>query len=169
MDTLTLHGLSWGLGLLSGLALAGTLSAVSAQLVVNATPSLPRGLYWRVPATALTVGDVVEVTAPDPWLGRVSQLPEALRQGLLLKQVAATAGQQVCWTPEAMTVPTRVARWPLWPGLAPAATRCQVLGPDDLALVGTHPRSFDSRYGSLVDRRRVRYRVVPVLTWGGRA
>lgn len=161
----------WGGGLLMGLALAGALSAVSAQLVVNVTPSLPRGLYWRRPVGALAVGDVVEVTAPDRWMALRSPLPETLRHRPLLKHVAALAGSTVCWTPEAMTVPldARPQRWPILASQAPTTTTCQVLGPDDLALVGTHPRSLDSRVGGLVHRRRVLYRVLPVLTWGGGA
>lgn len=158
-----------GLGVLLGVALAGPLSAVSAQLVINATPSLPRGLYWRLPVGGLAVGDVVEVTAPDRWLALMRGLPERFRHAPVLKHVAATAGSTVCWTPEAMTLGTEdpTPRWPMLPGLAPTTTTCQVVGPEELALVGTHPRSLDSRYGGLVDRRRVRFRVIPVLTWGG--
>ena len=32
-------------------------------------------------------------------------------------------------------------------------------------MVGTHPRSFDSRYIGEVDRALVRFRVLPLWTW----
>lgn len=142
--------------------LVGNLS----QVVVYApSASLAAGWYLRVflPQQPLAVGDVVVLTIPG---GTIEGEDAPLR---LLKQVGAVGGDQVCWDDAAMSVCNGQGRavYPYAPGMdrGPHVNECVVVAAHALALVGTHPRSYDSRYFGLVARRRVEFRVRPLWTW----
>lgn len=136
-----------GLCLCLGAALRGSRPAV----VFNASPSLPRGLYWVRPATALSPGDIVAVELPAPWrrlAARRGYLPDGLP---LIKRVAATAGARVCAAAGRLHIdgqnrplPQRAAdgsgrRLPAWSG-------CRRLRRGEIFLLAEHPASFDGRY-----------------------
>ena len=42
---------------------------------------------------------------------------------------------------------------------------CHTIPAGELLLVGTHPRSFDSRYIGVVDGQLLQFRVHPLWTW----
>jgi len=136
-----------------------------AHVILNGTPSLPMGLYWRLarPA-ALEPGMLVELSPPDAVIPFMEQLPVGAH---LLKQIAGGPGDMVCWRTEEMAVngfPVAQRRSPR--PLAVVVVGCRTLAEDDLVVIGQHPQSLDSRDIGPIDRRRVLYRVVPVWTWG---
>jgi len=138
------------------------------HLSFNVTPSLPRGLYWRLARPAVLVsGMLLELSPPDAVLAFMETFPVDTH---LLKQVAGVAGDTVCWRADTMgvnhqLVVLRLATHPLSPGLE----GCRTLTPNELVVLGQHPQSVDSRDIGPIDRRRVLYRLVPVWTWGGAA
>lgn len=136
-------------------------------MLVNESPSLPEGVYLRRPAAPLLRGAVV--AAPQPavaraYLGRLGMPADVL----LLKRVAAVAGDRVCAEPGAIAVAGRRApvrdvdrlglKLPRWGG-------CRTLGPDELFLLGDTSSSFDSRYFGPVRRTTVSGPYEEVLTW----
>src|SRR5262249_32323414 len=136
-------------------------------LVYAPSASLPKGWYVRaLPGRALQVGDLVVLEVPAAM---ASALPLHVPHTRLLKQVAALGGDIVCWETQAMAVRTAqgTVRYPFHPegpaGRPPDG--CTVLDAETLVMVGTHPRSFDSRYVGAVPVCLVRFRVVPLWTW----
>jgi type IV secretory pathway protease TraF len=159
--------LKWG-GLVLALTLGWTTPWwLSRVLVYAPSASLPKGWYMRAfPARAVQVGDLVVLDVPGAMAAYV---PMDVPHARLLKQVAALGGDMVCWSHDAMAVRTvhGAVRYPFHP--ASRAVRhpegCTALDADSLVMVGTHPRSFDSRYVGQVPVSLVRFRVVPLWTW----
>ena len=138
-----------------------------AVLVYAPSASLPKGWYVRAfPARAVAVGDLVVLAVPGSMAAYV---PLDIPHSRLLKQVAALGGDTVCWEREAMVSTTRqgIVRHPFHADLPPTAhpEGCHRLASDDLVIVGTHPRSFDSRYTGPVALHLIQFRVIPLWTW----
>jgi conjugative transfer signal peptidase TraF len=127
-------------------------------LVWNASPSVPIGLY-RVTTRPPLTGALAVIRLPDP----LRILPETrgyLRKGaLLIKPVAAGAGDTVCRHGSLVTINGRIAAHartldavgrtlPAWSG-------CFRLGSDDIFVLSADPDSFDSRYIGPIDRAHV--------------
>lgn len=134
-----------GVALLSGLAVGSRIA--SPPWLVNETSSVPRGLYLRTSAPPAP-GRIVTVRPPAP--ARTYAAGLGVRPGaMLLKRVAAGAGETVCRDGERMTWPLGSARarshdrqgrtLPAWRG-------CRRLDRDEVLVVGDSPASFDSRY-----------------------
>jgi conjugative transfer signal peptidase TraF len=149
-----------GLGLLSLLPQAPA-------LIWNFSKSVPVGLY-RIERTASAKGDIV-VLAPS---GRVRSALTAYgilpADWLLLKPIAALAGDKVCRSAGAVTVngePAATARTiardgqslPTWGG-------CYVLQNSEVFVLAPHPASFDSRYLGPIDARQIVGVARPLLT-----
>ena len=145
-------GRSWRARLARGAAVlalgalwyAPTLAGLPPLALYNTSESVPPGLYLyagRASAAAPpSRGDLVAVRDPPhfdlPWL---------------LKRVAGLPGQRYCWEEDAGTHlldgapmpppdPDLVGLGvPVWKG-------CETLGPDEVALYGRTPDSYDSRY-----------------------
>jgi len=129
------------------LALPATAS--SAQLVWNMTASAPAGLY-RIERSNWTVGDRV-VVLPSSDLAEDLEKRGILERGkLLIKRLAAAAGQTVCRREDIVTLNGRgVARaktegsdsLPLrsWQG-------CVTLSDQQIFLLGDGADSYDGRY-----------------------
>ena len=161
----TLKGL---LRIAGGIFLMYGLCATLPQFVVYApSASLPKGWYLRdFAARDIAIGDLVVVAMPEGiWTTATikGQLPR------LLKQVAGIPGNRVCWEADGMTIVTArgTAVYPYHAekrGLRRALT-CLTVPMAHLILIGTHPRSFDSRYIGVVDGHRLQFRVRPLWTW----
>jgi type IV secretory pathway protease TraF len=139
------------------------------HLLINLSPSLPEGIYWRLGwVRPLQVGDLVILTPPDAALPYLEGWPQGLP---LLKEVAGSAGHLVCWDVEYMRVERRggvgqtYARLVEQP-LPSGGTSCELIGPREVVVVGQHARSIDSRTFGLVDTRRLVSTVVPLWRWG---
>ncbi|SJM45924.1 Type IV secretory pathway, protease TraF [Brevundimonas diminuta 3F5N] len=137
-----------------------------APVLLNESPSLPRGLYLRSGAT-VERGAVVAIAQPAEarlYLTRLG-MPSDL---LLLKRVAAVGGDPVCAGLGTVRTPGRQ----VWAfdrdrqGAAlPAWRECRVMASDELFLLGDTPESFDSRYFGPVQRGEAEGVYREVLTW----
>lgn len=144
----------------TALPVLGILHAVAggpSPLLINESPSVPRGIYVRT-THEVAVGRLVVLTPPAQakvYLGRLGAPPGAQ----LLKRVAATGGEPACarkgrlvWPRGAVaTLPRdRAGRdLPRWRG-------CRRLAADELLVVGDTAASFDSRYFGPIRRADVR-------------
>lgn len=153
---------------LAGAALLALAAAAPGPrpLLLNESPSLPRGLYALAPGP-VAVGSVVAVVPPAgarPYLAGLGAPADAR----LLKRVAGAGGDLACAAGGAVVVRGRRApvltadrrgrRLPAWRG-------CRRLGPDELFLLGDTPASFDSRYFGPVRRKAAHGPYREVLTW----
>lgn len=153
------------------IATALTLGILSHTLappvLINESPSLPRGLYWRDWGAAPGIGSVVAVPQPGSGRAYLSRLgmPDEL---LLIKRVAAAGPDRVCLANGSLQLPSRRVpvlatdrrgeALPVWSG-------CRQLADSELFLLGDTASSFDSRYFGPVDRASIAgvYREGP--TW----
>jgi conjugative transfer signal peptidase TraF len=149
----------------------GCIAAAAAQTqalaLVNESPSLPKGLYIRLPGVEPARGKTV--AAPQPEIGRAYLAGMgAPAEIVLIKRVGAAGGDLVCvrgdrvWTPGGVHDLRRRDRrgvaLPSWSG-------CRRLTRDELFLLGDTAESFDSRYFGPVSRSAVLGVYREVLTW----
>lgn len=139
------------------------------RLVWNHTASIPLGLYWISDDTP-SRGDVVVVTPPPPVAHALQDAGVLRASHLLLKPLAAEAGDEVCRTGTRVTINGRLvasARTTARDGRAlPAWSGCQVLGATDIFLIANHPGSFDSRYFGPLGADQIRGVAHPLLLIG---
>ncbi|PIB92600.1 S26 family signal peptidase [Caulobacter sp. FWC2] len=151
------------------LVLAPLVMRPGPRLVYNATSSAPVGFYWhgtRPPR----VGDLALVRPPPPlarWMASRHYLPLNVP---LIKRIAAVEGQAVCIqsgvvTIDGVDVGIALRRDLLGRRLTPSVL-CRRLGPDEIFLLNSAPRSLDGRYFGPLSRRCVLGRVTPLWTWG---
>lgn len=138
-----------------------------ALALVNESPSLPTGVYIRVPGAVPERAAIVAV--PQPASGRAYLAGLGMPSDvLLIKRVAATGGQVVCRHGGSLSTPGRTVevkdrdrrgvRLPVWHG-------CRRLAADELFLLGDTASSFDSRYFGPVRRDQVQGVFAEGLTW----
>lgn len=134
-----------------GLALIAAqagLSTAPRLVLINETPSLPRGLYLRTFGAAPRVGSVVALRQPDaarPYLAGLGMPGEVL----LIKRVAAAAGDPVCAGGSRLQAGQRAVEvagrdrqgvsLPAWRG-------CRLLQDGEVFVLGDTANSFDGRY-----------------------
>ena len=139
-------------------------------LLWNASPSVPIGLY-RLTSGAPLAEALAVIRLPEPFR-ILAETRGYLRKGaLLIKPVAAAAGDTVCRHGSLVTINGRiVARasavdaggrpLPAWAG-------CFRLAADQIFVLSADPDSFDSRYIGPIDRAHVVGFALPV--WVRRA
>jgi conjugative transfer signal peptidase TraF len=163
-------GLPLGLGATAAIVVALSAAAKAAWLdvvLVNETPSLPTGLYLRVPDRRPSRGAIVAIAQPQSARAYLAtlQMPPDVK---LLKRVATTPGDEVCrqgdhvrWPGgdvRAFTRDRRGVALPAWRG-------CVLLARDQLLVLGDTATSFDSRYFGPVRRASVAGVYVEALRW----
>jgi conjugative transfer signal peptidase TraF len=134
-------------------------------LVWNASPSVPVGLY-RLASRAPLMGELAVIRLPEP-LRILAETRGYLRRGaLLIKPVAAGAGDTVCRHGPLVTINGRIVAHartldaggrplPAWAG-------CFRLAADQIFVLSADPDSFDSRYMGPIDRAHVFGLALPV-------
>ena len=137
--------------------------------VWNYTPSVPVGLY-RVSSSVWSRGDYVAIK-PSPMLADTLAKAGALERGrLLLKRIAASAGDVVCRDDLSVSIngtAVALARAEDATGAAlPAWSGCQVLSPRDVFLLGDHAASFDARYFGPTAAADIVGSIQPVVIFG---
>ena len=123
------------LGVSVGAVVMQAAGALGSHIVMNVTPSLPPGFYWRQQTLPpLRPGMLVLLTPPDAMVPSLGMLRA------VLKTVAGLPGDAVCWTPDTMVVngTTRYLRQTLHASLG-ALEGCVTLTHDEVVVVGTHP------------------------------
>lgn len=149
------------------LVLGGVASRRPAPVLINESPSLPKGVYVRTAASGIPRGAVVALRQPvsvRPYLARLGMPPEVR----LIKRVAATGGDAVCSDGRWLIAPRRTVR--IRPrdaaGAAlPAWSGCRRLAADERLLLGDTPTSLDSRYFGPVTTARIEGVYREILTW----
>ncbi len=151
---------------LAGIALAlASFGAARPMIIWNFTASAPVGLYY-VQDRPWKRGDWVAVR-PSPDVADMLAQFGALEQGrLLVKRVAAAAGDQVCRNGVDVVVngaPVARARNATTSGvLLPAWEGCRILSAGEAFLLGEAEGSFDGRYFGVTAAREI---VAPVDQW----
>ena len=148
-------------------ALALVARQTPALALVNESPSLPRGVYARVPAGNIVRGSTVAVPVPARARAYLASLGMPAEVALI-KRVAGVGGDRICAhggrlvTPTAvMTIHQRDRRGVV----LPQWSECRRLAADEVFLVGETDASFDSRYFGAVRTREVIGVYREVLTW----
>lgn len=115
------------------------------RLVWNFTPSIPTGLYiiedrdWR--------RDDRVALKPSGHLLELLRASGVLKDGrLLMKRVAADAGDEVCRKGQEVTINGVAAALARQDQLLPSWSGCHVLEIGDVFLLGDADNSFDGRY-----------------------
>jgi conjugative transfer signal peptidase TraF len=148
------------------LAGAITLTRPEPRLVWNVTASVPIGLYWARPGTAIRRGDLALVPVPDTVRSLAAArgyIPTGIS---LIKPVAAVAGDVVCavgttisinghLVAERQTSDSHGRVLPWWQGCGP-------LRSSEFLVLAPSRDSFDSRYFGPVNGQDVIARLVPL-------
>lgn len=165
--TLTRRGWAALAGLSVLAALPATLDRLPPVALVNESASLPRGLYLR--RVGATPGPGMVAAAVQPETARAYLAAWAVPDDMLLiKRVAAAAGDRVCRHGDLVTGPfgTVTAATRDRSGAAlPAWSGCRILAEEEVFLLGDTTRSFDSRYYGPVRRAALRGAYRRVATW----
>ena len=137
-----------------------------ALVLINESPSLPRGLYLRTgpPIERGAVVAIAQPAAARAYLMRLGMPGDVL----LLKRVAAVEGDRVCAWPGTVRMPGREVRRldrDRQGKALPAWRECRLMARDELFLLGDTPGSFDSRYFGAVRRAEAKGVYQEVLTW----
>jgi conjugative transfer signal peptidase TraF len=145
-------------------------ASLTGHLLINYTPSVPRGIYWMSPGEIPVRGDLVAIPIPDNIRELVVErryLPPTIK--LLLKPVAAVAGDNVCVRDQTLAINGKVV------GHIAATDRlgrpmlvrqfCDTLMTGQLFLATQHDNSFDSRNFGPVALDSVRGTLTPVVTF----
>jgi conjugative transfer signal peptidase TraF len=151
-------------------ALGGVcLAPLASHLIVNLTPSLPRGLYWLSPHASCQrthVGDLVAFSVPPCVRELVAERGYLPPGALLVKPVAAEAEDEVCTEHGVLEIKGSAfgaiatedsAGRPL-----PHASLCGPLAPRTVFVAAEHPKSFDSRIFGPIALSEIKGRVTPL-------
>jgi conjugative transfer signal peptidase TraF len=143
-------------------------SLVHRRFILNLTNSLPLGLYLRRAHSSYPRGALIAFPVPAQVASLVNERHYLPPHGVLLKRVAAIAGDEACLREGSLTVNGRELGASLREDLTgrplPQASFCGVLQNGTLLVVGDSARSFDSRHFGLVDEQTVLGAVQ--LIWG---
>ena len=140
------------------------------ELQYNASDSIPKGWYLRVPAHDLQIGDLVFVRLPSEP-AKLAETRRYLPSTVpLLKHVAATGGHDACVHEGRVAVDGRAIGFTLTRDEAGRSLHawngCRPLERDEVFLFSyDNPTSFDSRYFGPVDVARIIGEAIPLWTW----
>jgi conjugative transfer signal peptidase TraF len=150
-------------------SLLGLKLTLTGHLLMNITPSIPRGLYWISAGTSPRRGDLVAFPIPEGVRELIYErhyLPRSVK--LLAKPVAALAGDHVCMRDGQLVINGAVAGVVLpddRQGLpVPHPVLCRQLADGELFAATAHANSFDSRNFGLIRVSEVRGTLTPLLT-----
>lgn len=149
------------------------LIGVPPRLVWNASASVPIGFYTVSPPRPLHVGDIAVVLPPDPLAAMLAARHSLPRGVLLIKPVAALAGQTVCRHGLTIRIDGRAVGaalprdrlgrpLPVWQGC------CLLNGREVFLMNPAVPDSFDGRYFGVLLRAAVIGRATPLWLAKGR-
>lgn len=168
--TLQLYSISAAI-IVAAFSTGKTIAASGHQLVVNDSPSMPRGLYWiRLDASPTQRGEVVLFRPPAPFSALIvarGWLPNGMP---LLKSVGGLEGNLYCAIDHRFVVSGE----DIGPIFArdgqgnplPRIGGCHSVGKDEfLPVSNTIDRSFDGRYMGAVPLANVIGTGFPLLTF----
>jgi len=156
-------------------SLAPVIGRFSPPLLLQLTPSEPRGVYWlRALPESLTPGMLVTLRVPSHvatlvfdhgWLPRSWHGADTV----LVKPVAAVAGDEFCVGEHGVWI-NGTWQGPVYRELGgvvlPVLRGCWTVQPDQVLLLSTRiPNSLDGRYMGVVHRDALLRQAVPLWTW----
>ena len=158
------------LSLVALCVLTTTLTCITAShLVWNRTASLPLGLYFRRTSDRVREGDLVALAVPARVRALVRERGYLPDTSLLIKPVAAVAGDEVCARWGVLFINGepfgRILTHDSLGRSLPAFRGCGVLPDGWVFLASHHPRSFDSRSFGPVDIHALQGTVTPLWTY----
>jgi type IV secretory pathway protease TraF len=160
-------------GLVALAALADVGPGRRRELQWNRTPSLPLGLYGcqRIDDSTVLTPETLVAFDPPQWIvEELHRVAPKVHVHTMLKKLVAVEHDTVCLQGNDVTVHgVVIAHRPLletYPLTTP--TGCVTVGHDQLLLMGTNARSYDSRYFGLAERTWVRATCMPLWTWEAR-
>jgi conjugative transfer signal peptidase TraF len=158
------------LRLLAVSALTTALSCiVASHLIWNRTASLPRGLYLRSSETRAHEGRLVALRVPPRVRLLVHERRYLPAGSLLIKPVAAVAGDVVCARRGILTINGepygRILTRDSQGRELPVYDGCGSLPEGQVFLASHHPASFDSRSFGPVDINALQGTVTPLWTY----
>lgn len=143
---------------------------LSGHLLINFTPSIPRGVYWISAGVRPQRGALVTFPIPDSVREFVydrEYVPRTIR--LLAKPVAAIGGDHVCVRDHQLVVNGHVVGNVLSVDHdgkpMPQYTGCGLLRPGELFVATPHDNSFDSRYFGPLELSVVRGTLSALITF----
>src|SRR5262249_42539061 len=136
----------------------------------NVGVSLPVVVLLCEPVSgSFPVGTFVQLTPPARVVTELARIAPGMVSPLpWIKQVRAVEGMHVCWEGGAVLVQGGVvATLPLLTAypIVPRAG-CLTLAPDEVFVLGSHPRSYDGRYFGPLHRAELTAICTPLLPWG---
>lgn len=143
--------------------------ALASHLLINVTRSMPLGVYWMQRAgSSFARQDLVAFAVPPAVRDLVRERHYLLGGALLLKPVAAVAGDVVCIEGDALALngkPSAHLRSTDSDGRPlPRDARCGLLPSGFVYVLASDPRSFDSRVFGPVDIHAL-HPVAPLWTF----
>lgn len=154
------------------LAYATTLFFSPSIIYFNTTPSIPIGLYLRIPATTVRKGDIVSYIPPQEVVNEIIRLNgEEPKQTYFLKYVGALEGDS--YTIDQNTKSFIVngeyigsVRDKNGKDLPmPNLNGTHIVAKDEFLPIAPNPASFDGRYTGTVPIHLIISRAIPLLTF----
>ena len=139
-------------------------------IIINYTASLPKGLYRLHPLPPdIERNMLIALAVPEHVQSMVYGRGWLLKGSLLLKPVAAVAGDRFRITDEGLSINKRYVG-PVYSydtqGLPlPVLRTSYILKEGQVFLASPYPRSFDSRYFGPVDKKDIIAEVTPLFTF----
>ena len=151
-----------GMGIGLALLIASASRDAPVRVVWNASPSVAIGLYGIVHRPP-DDGELGLVRLPDNLAEVADRRGYLPRSALLLKPVAAIAGDRVCRFGADVFVRSHVvARAVTEDEFLPAWRGCRTLKDGELFLLAEHPASFDSRYFGTLHAKHIVGTAIPL-------
>lgn len=172
MSSRTWRPAVWATAIAALLACTAVMVAMAAEtapplVMVNETPSLPRGVYLRSSQAGVARGAIVAIAQPAAARSYLASL-EVPPDMWILKRVAGKGGDRACAMGGTLAIAGRRAPVFLRDQRGrplPRWEACRALAPGELFLLGDTPTSFDSRYFGPVRAEAVAGIYREVLTW----
>lgn len=151
-------------------AFAALKVALTGHLLINVTPSIPRGVYWISPGEVPTRGQLVALPIPSRVRDLIYErqyLPRSIE--LLAKPVAAVGGDHVCIRERRLFINGSDVAAVLGSDrqgrIIPVAPICGALPASHVFVATEHENSFDSRNFGPVGVACLRGTLTPLLTF----
>ena len=139
-------------------------------LLLNLTPSIPKGVYLVDPSNSLKKGEIVVFRPPMAVYRALGKRPWLNEEKFFIKPIAAVSGDEVCKLENSVvinqTTELSVLRTDSQGKLLPKFDGCKTIGAHEFLPISTYSsRSFDGRYFGPIPTSAILGKAIPVFTW----